>query len=326
MSKKIGTYLMIILVIWAVLLLDATQNRGPHQPVLQSVTQPVESTGAPTQSTAPESMPPETTVPETTVPDTTVPETTEPEKEPTNAPDISRVEVVLNRHSMNRTAVTQLVREGETGDSHTGDLAELSSRRKVNPIAAFWVLVSEGLYERDGEKPGLLLYELPELPAQAEVRYSYTDAGAEALLTDLLTLAGEMTDGMKLEKAILGADGAVDPGDVTLSEEDACYYAYFARTTERSTQILCFYLRGGEWITDVEFQLLHMTDSADPEPGNGQAASLAAAAELLMTGTARAGTEDAAAYEVSGCKATAERFFFTAEEEEGSLTNYRLRK
>lgn len=311
MSKKIGIFLMIILVLWSVLLLDATKNRKPLQPTAQ----PTESTGAPVEPDLPE---------------TVLPEITAPEAVTTAPPEISQVEAVLDRHTMNRTAVTHLVRTGAAGGSQTADLAELASQREMNPIAAFWLLVSEGLYERGTDQPGLPPYALPEIPVQTAKQYPYTDAGAAQLLTDLLTLAGGMADGLELEQAILGTDGAVDPGQVSLSKQDGCRYAYFARTADRSTQILCFYLRGdaqGEWISDVEFQLLHMTSSAEAEQGDGQAAALAAAVELLMTGTSRAGTEETAeSYEVGGCTAAAERFFFTTEAEQGSLTNYRLRK
>lgn len=306
MSKKIGIFLMIVLVLWSVLLLDATKNRAPLQPTVH----PSESTGAPREPSGQE---------------VTQPQTTAPEAAATTPPEPSRVEVVLDGHSMDRTAETYLAWVGTTWDSQTADLAEAASRREVNPIAAFWLLESEGLYERSGEKPGLPERSLKEIPAQSAKQYPYTDEGAQQLLTDLLTLSGSMADG--LEQAILGSDGAVDPGQVFWSEPDGCRYAYFARIDDRSTQILCFYLRGEEWISDVEFQLLDMTDRTEPERFKGQAAALAAAAELLLTGTCRAGGEETgAAYEVAGFSAEAERFFFTAEAEQGSLTNYRLRK
>ncbi len=119
----------------------------------------------------------------------------------------------------------------------------------------------------------------------------------------MLTLADRMEDGLDLEQALLGADGIVDPGLVSLSEQEDSRYAYFAYATDQSTHVLCFYLRG-----------------------DAQAITLAAAAELPMTGTARAGMgETAACYGVGGCAATAERFFFAAKSEQGYLTNYRLR-
>lgn len=305
MSKKIGIFLMIVLIIWSVLLLDATKNRG--------AVVPAESTAAATEPSVQEVILPEII----TAPETTLPTAADTER--------SRVEAALEGHDMSRTAAMHLVRMDDAGDSQTADLAELAARREVNPIAAFWLLVSEGLYERSGEQPGLPGDVLSEIPAWTAKQYAYTDTGARALLTELLTLAGQMDDG--LGQAILGPDGAIDPGQVFLSEQDGCHYAYFARIGDGSTQILCFYLRGDEWISDVEFQLLHMADRAEAEQADAQAAALAAAAELLLAGTCRAGTEeDTASYEVAGCAAEAERFFFSTEEERGSLTNYRLRK
>lgn len=309
MSEKIGIFLMTILVLWSVLLLDATKNRKPIQPAAP----PTESTEVLTEPSLPETMPPETTASAVL---------------PTQSPVLARTEDALAKHTMNRTAATHLVRTGTAGDSQTAALAELAAGREMNPIAAFWMLESEGLYEREADQPGLPSVSLPEMPAQAAKQYPYTDAGAEQLLSDLLTLAGGMEKTMS--QALLGEDGAVEPGQVTLSGQDGCRYAYFAQITDRSVRILCFYLRSdarGKWITDVEYQLLHMSCSADPEQGGEQAAALAAAAELLMTGSSRAGREETGdSYEVGGFSAAAERFFFTAEKEQGSLTNYRLRK
>lgn len=309
MHKKIGIFLMIMLVLWSVLLLDATKNRRPAQPAVL----PTETAEVPTEPSEPVTVPPETTVPES------VP--TEPEA-------LSRVEVVLGRHTVNRTAVTHPARTETAGDSLTGALAQLAARREMNPISVFWLLVSEGLYQRNGGEPGLPPVSVLELPEQTAKQYPYTEEGAAQLLTDLLALAGGMESGMA--QAVLGEDGAVDPGQVSLSERDDCRYVYFADSAEGSTRILCFYLRGdapGAWICDVEFQLLQMTGSGDAERADAQAAALAAAAELLMTGTARAGRgETPDTYGVGGWEAAAERFFFAADAEQGSLTNYRLRK
>lgn len=309
MSKKIGIFLLMMLVLWSVLLLDATKNRRPTEPAVQSQ----ETTEASTRPSDPAAVPPETTVPAVVS---------------TESPALFRVEEVLSRHTVNRTAVTHLVRAGTAGDSPTAALAELAAQREMNPIAAFWLLVSEGLYQRDGEEPGLPPVSLADMPVQTAKQYPYTDEGAAQLLTDLLTLAGGMDSGMA--QGIMGKDGAVDPGQVSLSEPDGCRYAYFADSADGFIRILCFYIRGdarGEWIADVEFQLLHMTRSTDTEQADAQTAALAAATELLMTGTARAGGgETPASYAVDGCEAAAERFFFTAGGEQGSLTNYRLRK
>ena len=303
MHKKVEIFLMVMVVIWFVLLVDATKNRGSSEPVVQ----PQASTTASA---------------EIDTPATELTETTAPEEEP--APSL--VEAALTRHTLTSTAVTHLVRAGDPGVALAADLAELASRKTMNPIAAFWVLVSEGLYERGDDRDGLPSCSLPEHPAHTVKPYPDHDGGAAELLTELLTLADEM--GCETAKPLLGEDGVVEPGRVFWSEADDCRYAYFACSTDGAVRILCFYLRSddaGAQINDVEFQRLHMSRNAEAEPGD--AVALAAAAELLMTGTVRAGGEETpAAYTVGGFQATAERFFFTAEKEQGSLTNYRLQK
>ena len=101
MSKKIGIFLMILLVIWSLLLLDAAKNRSSARPVIR-----------PTEPTA--SIPPETTAPAAA---------------PTEPADSSRVEAVLDRHTMNRTAVTYLVRAGAAGDSRTAESGRQDAER-----------------------------------------------------------------------------------------------------------------------------------------------------------------------------------------------------
>ena len=303
MHKKVEIFLMVMVVIWFVLLADATKNRGASEPVVQ----PQASTTASA---------------EIDTPATELTETTPPKEQPAQ----SRVEEALAGHTLTGTAVTHLVQAGDPGVALAADLAELASRKTMNPIAAFWVLVSEGLYERGDDRDGLPSCSLPEHPDDTVKPYPDHDGGAAELLTELLTLADKM--GCEMAKPLLGADGAVEPGQVFWSEADNCRYAYFACSTDGAVRILCFYLRSdaaGAQITDVEFQLLHMSKNAEAE--SGDAVALAAAAELLMTGSVRAGGEETpAAYTVGGFQATAERFFFTAETEQGSLTNYRLQK
>lgn len=306
MNKKIGWFLMFILVIWSVLLLDATKNRKPPRTAVR----PVETTQAFSQPPSTETVPPETTVPATA---------------PRESQTMGAVAAVLDRHTLDRTAVTHLVRGEGAGELYAAALAELAAQREMNPIAGFWLLESEGLYDRAADQPGLPAVLTMDIPEQTAKEYPYTDAGAALLLTDLLSLAEEMSGGLRFTES-----GTVESGQVSLSVDDGCQYAYFAWTGEGAAGILCFYLRSddrGERIDDVEFQLLYMTDGAEPERGDGQAAALAAAAELLMTGTHHDGREETAGtYEVSGFTARAERFFFTAETEQGYLTNYRLKK
>ena len=173
-----------------------------------------------------------------------------------------------------------------------------------------------------------------ELAEQSAAVYPYTAEGARQLLTDLLNLATRMEDGLALEAALLGTDLTVEAEQVFWSEADNCRYAYFIGGGERSTHILCFYLRGGETITDVELQILNLTSAqgnaqaleALDRRGDAQAAALMAAAELLLTGRSRAGEgQIPSAYEIGTYQAAVERFRFTGDKEWGTMTNYRIK-
>lgn len=336
MNKKIGTFLMFMLVLCAVLLLMATAARAP-------------------QSAAPETtmgttVPAETKTPEpsgTQPPQETVPEAAPLAAPPEGTPDAaSRVARILEGSSMEQTAVTrraedpQLNRlegtEGAGNRSMAHALAELAQDRKMNPIAAFWLLVSDGAYEKEKLSAPFAVSAF-ETPRRETKQYAYSDEGARQLVTDLLNAAAGISDDLGLELAVLGANLSLEPDQVNYSKKDGCRYVYVSAASDRSTHILCFYLRGdqkGEWIDDVEFQLLNMRHAAgDAEVlekinrnCDRQTAVLMAAAELLMTGEAKAsGGKIAASYEVGARKAEVERFGFTAEGEWGTLTNYRLR-
>lgn len=334
MSKKIGTFLMIMLVICAVLMLMATAGREAEpQTETAASTAPAETT-EPTESAAPTESAPETKAPET-----------EPSAEQTSAA-AERVRQILEREEPDRTAVTPMAGTvlqietaagGQRQLSYANALAELARERKMNPIAAFWELVSEGLYSKERDESGTLFSEAMEAPVQGKSQYPYTDEGARQLLTELLALAGRMDDELALELALLGANGSVEADQVHFSEDEACRYAYFSCASEQSTHILCFYLRTdgtGEWITDVEFQLLNMRHASGDEVTlaelsgrfDRQSAALMAAAELLMTGQTRAAVGDVPfAYGIGGCSAAIERFRFSGNAEQGTLTNYRLK-
>lgn len=332
MMKKIGYFLMAMLVLWSFLLLNATQNRSASQP--QTEPEPASSTAPPASAETDGTEPPERTEP----PLVTAPEAGE-------AP--SWVEKLLQDRELERTEKTHWVQEsglndlegtqGTAGGSLGRELAELSARQSMNPIAAFWLLVSEDLYEKTPDRTGRLEVRAFAGVQQEKKQYPYTDEGAALLLTDLLALAGQMDDGLELEQALLGAEGMLTAEQVYESAPERCRYAYFAAGGDRSTHFLCFYLRSGdgETITDVEFQLLNLR-SAQGEPedlqyldlrGDRQAAALMAAAELLMTGSSVAISGDVSfGYTLTGWDASVERFNFTAEDESGCLTNYRLQK
>lgn len=339
-SKKIGTFLMVMLVMSAVLILMATAKETPAGSPTESVqsTEPAE----PAQSTAdrvfPESEPSESAL-------TTAPAQTESAPEQTRAA-ATLVERILEDNALDRTAVTRHVIEG-TGQidgvegradaSAVHALAQIAGERQLNPVAAFWLMVSEGIYEKQEDGSGVLETAAFDAPDQAVKGYAYTDEGARQMLTDLLARSAEFRDETGLELAVLGADLHVESDQVFFSEEDGCRYAYFSCSSAYATHILCFYLRGdarGTWIEDVEFQLLSMRhadgDAAALEALDAgcdrQTASLVAAAELVLTGMTRADEGKISfRYQVAGSQASLERFHFTAEGERGTLTNYRLR-
>lgn len=340
-NKQIGTFLMVILVMSAVLILMATAKDAPAgtaDPV--QTTQPVQ-TAQPQQSEPTDDREPVAAQPPADP--EWIPEGTEPEQNGDAAALVARI---LENSDLERTAVTRRGSEGtaqvigavgQPDASAVHALARIAEERKMNPIAAFWLVVYEGIYDKKEDTSGVLDTEAFSVPEREGERYAYTDEGALQLLTDLLTLAAGIPDEVELETAVLGANLSVEPDQISFSGKDDCRYAYFSCSSEYVTHILCFYLRGdarGEWIDDVELQMLSMRH-ADGDVGalemiadrcSAQTAALMAAAELLMTGKTRAG--DGAvpfAYEIGGAKAAVERFTFTGDDQQGSLTNYRLR-
>ncbi len=328
MLKKIETFLVVMLAICAVLLLLATGSRRADPPAAE--------TGEPTaQTTAPDTLP------------ETEPTKTEAQTEPTQTAETTpreQVEQILEQAGLVQTAVTPQAESngreaaadapGLAWASHGAALAELAEGMRMNPVAAFWELVSAGLYEKRTDDAGSLSVTALKPPAQAAKTYPFTDEGARQLLTDLLALAARTKDGLELEMALLGANLTVEGTQVHWSEADQCRYAYFSHTSDWETYILCFYLRGGEQIEDVEFQLLHLRHASGgaeslermDSTAKKQAANLMAAAELLMTGEHRVGEgEIPFSYEVGGMGASLERFEFTGDPDRGSLVNYRLR-
>ena len=328
MLNKIGSFLMIIIAICAVLLLTATANRAPRQ-------ETTEATETTIQITAPEIMP-EESIPETGAVPTE-----------TQAVDQVRdlVAQILDRAELADTRTTRLVSSptldtdsetaGLAAASHGRALARELETRAVNPIAAHWELVYEGLYEKHKDESGRLAVSGFVLPEYETYTYEYTEGGAQQLMTDLLNLAARMDDGLELEMALLGANLDVEEDRVFYSEAEQCRYAYFTCTSDRATYILCIYLRGEAQITDMEFQMLTLRHaSGTPEAlailddqAKRQAAALMTAAELLMTGSTRAGEGDVPfSYNIGDWAAKLGRFTFSGDPDQGSLINYRLKK
>ena len=214
------------------------------------------------------------------------------------------------------------------------ELAGLCDEQRMNPVAAFWLLVEEGLYEKTADESGVLPTPAFNAPETEGKTYPNTAEGARELLTDLLRASGTVSDGLDLEKRVLGSDGEVN-ADQVFEVPGECRYAYFVCYGDRTAYFLCCYLRGQENITDAEFQLLSLRYADGPEEeleeidahADRQAAALMAAAERLMTGSSRADQGRIPFdYTLEDCTAHLERFTFAGEGETGILANYRIQK
>ena len=254
------------------------------------------------------------------------------------------VEQILDANWLDETALSVCVYDPELmerkevrgfGKHAKGfELAGLCDEQRMNPVAAFWLLVEEGLYEKTPDDSGVLPTPAFQPPETEGKTYPNTAEGARELLTDLLQTAGTVSDGLDLEKRVLGSDGKVNP-DQMFEVPGECRYAYFVCYGDRTAYFLCCYLRGQENITDAEFQLLSLRYADGPEEeleeidayADRQAAALMAAAERLMTGTSRA-DQGYVPFDYTQGDYTAhlERFTFTGDGETGILANYRIQK
>ena len=214
------------------------------------------------------------------------------------------------------------------------ELAGLCDEQRMNPVAAFWLLVEEGLYEKTPDESGVLPTPAFQPPETEGKTYPNTAEGARELLTDMLRASGTVSDGLDLEKRVLGSDGEVN-ADQVFEVPGECRYAYFVCYGDRTAYFLCCYLRGQENITDAELQLLSLRYADGPEEelaeidahADRQAAALMAALEGLMTGTSRADQGHVPFdYTLGDHTAHLERFTFAGEGETGILANYRIKK
>lgn len=324
--KKIGQFIPLGLALVAlVLLLNAGGNNAA------AGTEPSATAGTePVSATEPVSRTAETFEAET-----------QPAVQETLAKDaLSRVEQALGRYPLDETAMASCIYDGmlNAGDSTTGAgksangyaLAQLCDEQKMNPVAAFWLLAEESLYEYSPSGEETIPVPAFTLPLQARKEYPFTAEGARELLTDMLTLSASVGDGLQMDSRVLGENGKVDSYQI-FREKGECYYAYFVFYGERSAHFLCFYVRGGELIDDLEFQLLNLRYAAGDEEdleridqyGDRQAATLMAAAEQLLTGTSRADEgRIALSYTCDGANVTIGRYDITGSGETGTLTNY----
>ena len=254
------------------------------------------------------------------------------------------VEQILADNWLDETALSTCVYDPElmerkavrgSGKHAKGfELAGLCDEQRMNPVAAFWLLVEEGLYEKTPDDSGVLPTPAFQPPETEGKTYPNTAEGARELLTDMLRASGTVSDGLDLEKRVLGSDGEVN-ADQVFEVPGECRYAYFVCYGDRTAYFLCCYLRGQENITDAELQLLSLRYADGPEEelaeidahADRQAAALMAALEGLMTGTSRADQGHVPFdYTLGDHTAHLERFTFAGEGETGILANYRIRK
>lgn len=314
--KKIGQYLPVAFAALAfvMLLLTAGGNDAPAETAPPTTEQTVQSTE--TQGTVEEILPKDA---------------------------MDRVEQALGRYPLDETAMAACIYDSTLHDSdetsgfgkdaNANALARICDEQRMNPVAAFWLLAEEELYAYEPVTDGTISVPAFTLPLQSKKQYPFTAEGTRQLLTDILNLSGKAEDGLGLETELLGKNGAVETDQVFRREGD-CHYAYFIYYGERSAHFLCFYTRGGEWIEDVEFQLLNLRYAEGDEEalnridqlGDRQAASLMAAAEQLLTGSSRAdeGRIDLS-YTCDGSRVAIERYEITGKDEVGTLTNYDIR-
>ena len=317
MKETITNAILAVLTLVALVVLLTTPRRAPSG----------------TASTAPGKAPAD---PAPVTEGETVPQTTAP------ADAMPLVEELLGHYPLDETALSHSVYDdtlhsaedltgaGKASPAHA--LARLSDDREMNPIAAFWLLAKEGLYEKTPEDTDKLAVPAMKTPETGKKEYPYTTEGVRDFLTDVLNLSAAMEDGLPLDIRALGEDGTVE--QVHWEEQDCCY-AYYVCYSPEAAHFLCFYLRGGETITDAEFQLLRLRYAdGDQESleridqlGDRQIAALMTAAELLLTGESRAAEgRIPLGYTLGEYTVTIERFSIEGSGDTGTLTNYRIRK
>lgn len=325
MLKKIGQFMPAIfaLVALVILLISTAGNDAPA--------------GADPSETE--------TVPGTTAASTAAaPETESPTEAASVKDALERVEQALGKYPLDETAGAVCVHDDalHADDSTTGAgkaaighaLARVCDERKINPIAAFWLLEDQNLYGYTAAEEETISVPAFTLDLQSRKEYTMTFDGVRELLTDILTLSGTADDGMPLGTKLLGSNDKVDEGQV-FHEKGDCIYAYFIYYGERSAHFLCFYARGGVLVEDLEFQLLNLRYATGDEEeltridrlSDRQAATLMAAAEQLLAGSSKADEgRIPMSYSVDGYGVAIERFRINREGETGTLTNYAIRK
>lgn len=312
MKEIISKYFPILLLGIGLLMLPFTPSRAPSEPL------PTQAATDPTDPTAPAAT------------------------EPADA--LARVTKILDATPLTGTAVSHCICDDtlHSADGLTGAgaaspahaLARLCGQRRMNPISALWLLKEERVYHQAPELSVNLAAPAFSAPEWEPRDYPYTAAGARDFLAELLTLSASLEDGLPMEALLLGEDGTLEQNQIYLAQED-CYYTYFVCYDAEAAHFLCFYLRGGETITDAEFQLLNLRYAQGgrealnelDQMGDRQAAALMTAAELLLTGQSRAADgRTPFDYSLADFTVTLERIPLSGSGDSGVLTNYRIQK
>lgn len=317
--KKIGQYIPfgLALLAFVMLLLTAAGSDAPAGTEPSATTEPVSQVSE------------------------TLEAETQPAQEETVPQDaLTRVEQALGKYPLDETAMASCIYDdtlhadddttGAGKDANAHALASLCDEQKMNPVAAFWLLADQSLYEYSLSGEETISVPAFTMPIQARKQYPFTAEGTCELLTDILTISSSIEDGLQMDSRFLGENGKVESYQI-FHEKGDCYYTYFVFYGERSAHFLCFYTRGGELIDDLEFQLLNLRYAeGDAESleridqyGDRQATALMAAAEQLLSGSSRADEGRVPLrYTCDAYKVIIERFHIEGSGEIGTLTNY----
>ena len=197
--------------------------------------------------------------------------------------------------------------------SVSGPFVKVCGELNSNPIAAFFALVDQGLYESDGTLVESvfeyldyytehdLMCELAERPGPALIKAYRSRCDEAELIRDVLTMSGQLEERCGIETLILEQMEELRSAGVRESEDEAVSYVYCICSNDFMADVLCVYVHHDEeepLITDVEFQLLTLyyytyrnganynEHSYDPEfSAAAQLFSLIDAVEKNLTGT-----------------------------------------
>ena len=179
---------------------------------------------------------------------------------------------------------------------------------RMNPIAAFFKLVNNGMFFKVGNKRNFHIEKIDAFDedyvfknlAQDVIpqEYLYTAGGCDLLMQDLMNLRG--INGASLLLGSLKSSTMNSDFMFYYSVPDHCYYTYCVINEGQGMAVLAIYIRSKDshYISDVEMQFLTGSYEIDGYAGIGIASgvrrniinfdmiSVISSLEQLMTGTA----------------------------------------